>query len=172
MPQQQNWPRVGHFFKLLFIIIITVVIVVSQRKHHPPVILTSLNFVLYFRRRVKKIKGGRLWGNRALQELLLFHCTLAQNYYCRVKEKLLNKEFLWSAFNTQFIYHWLPGYFCFIFCQEKKTLKWQSSVDVSPQIALKGKIIFSMLGRYFCICFWVNYHNIYEYLILKILVCH
>lgn len=132
MPQQQNWPRVGHFFKLLFIIIITVVIVVSQRKHHPPVILTSLNFVLYFRRRVKKIKGGRLWGNRALQELLLFHCTLAQNYYCRVKEKLLNKEFLWSAFNTQFIYHWLPGMagmvwltglFLFHFLSREKNIK-------------------------------------------------
>lgn len=79
MPQQQNWPRVGHFFKLLFIIfIITVVIVVYRGPHHPPVILTSLNFVLYFRRKVKNKRRG-LWGNRTLQELLLFHCTLAQN---------------------------------------------------------------------------------------------
>lgn len=44
--------------------------------------------------------------------------------------------------------------------------------NVPPQIALKGKIIFSILRHYFCIWFCVNYHSVYEYLTLKILVCH
>lgn len=47
--------------------------------------------------------------------------------------------------------------------QNEKQWKWQLQVYASSQIALKGKTRFSMYGCYFCICFCINNHNVYEY---------